>query len=315
MAEIANNISKSAAAWTRAALIVLGVLILAAMLLWLVPIFLVQQSEFTFTTASEEQKALADARTGLVAFLAVLGTLGGLYYTAMTYRFANDKGQETAALTAGTLRLNERGQITDRYAKAIEMLGSSIPEVCIGGTYALGQIMRDNSAHEKDIVDVLSAFVRRKAKRTSDLSLPWRDDEAERDETKPSFPIQAALDVLAEKRSLAAPVDLRDSDLRGARLRNAQLQGATLYRCYLYKAKLSDANFTNAHFRYADLTGADLRGAVLLGADLREADLRDAKITVGGLLPEQLDQAKNSDQVKWVPPGDQHGQVPREVSA
>ena len=121
----------------------------------------------------------------------------------------------------------EKGQITDRYSKAVDMLGNPTPEICIGGIYALGHIMRDSPAYTDAIVDVLSAFVRRKAKRNPDLSPPWPAAEAERDEIKPSFPIQAALTVLAEERPTSIAPDLRDSDLRGARLRNAQLQNAT----------------------------------------------------------------------------------------
>jgi hypothetical protein len=76
--------------------------------------------------------------------------------------------------------------------------------------------MRDSPDYERAIVAALSAFVRRKAKRRDDLSVPWGEDEAERDEIKPSFPIQAALYVLAAPRSSSENTpDLRDSDLRG----------------------------------------------------------------------------------------------------
>src|SRR5437868_2282437 len=103
------------------------------------------------------------------------------------------------------------------------MLGSPSYEVCIGGIYALGHIMRDSPDYERAIVAVLSAFVRRRAKRQDDLSVPWGEDEAERDEVKPSFPIQAALYVLTGPRSRSENTpDLRDSDLRGARMRRAQ---------------------------------------------------------------------------------------------
>lgn len=86
------------------------------------------------------------------------------------------------------------------------------------------QDMRDTpGVYEPAIVEVLSAFIRRSAKREHDLKVPWSKDEAERDEDKPSFRIQAALNVLVRSRPNATRPDLRDCDLRGARLRDAQL--------------------------------------------------------------------------------------------
>ncbi len=43
-----------------------------------------------------------------------------------------------------TVELTEQGQVTDRYAKAIEQLGSGRLDVCIGGIYALERIARDS---------------------------------------------------------------------------------------------------------------------------------------------------------------------------
>jgi hypothetical protein len=278
----------------------LAVLILAAFSLWLVPTWLTQDPQLTVPV--DRQKAMADTRTGVVAFLAVFGAIGGLYYTAnsfflsqKTQKEASIRAQETASHSAETLRLMEKGQITDRYSRAVDMLGNPKPEICIAGIYALGHIMRDSPTYMDAIVDVLSAFVRRRAKRNQDLSPPWPAAEAERDEIKPSFAIQAALTVLAEKRPTSIAPDLRDSDLRGARLRDAQLQNATFRRSYLHKAKLSGANLTDTSFVRADLTEADLTGAMLSNTNLREA-----KLTAGSLGPEQLAGAAHREQIIWV---------------
>lgn len=127
-------------------------------------------------------------------------------YTAGSFRLnrtaqeeTSRRAQETASHSAETLRLMEKGQITDRYSKAVEMLGNPTPEICIRGIYALGHIMRDSPTYTDAIVEVLSAFVRRKAKRNPGFSPPWPAAEAKRDEIKPSFPIQAALTVLPER--------------------------------------------------------------------------------------------------------------------
>jgi hypothetical protein len=287
------------------AVAVLGVVVLGVLAVWLLPSWLTQHPRLV--SPPERDKAVADARTGVIAFLAVLGGLGGLYYTGRAFRVSRDAqadarkyADETSRLSAQTLHLNERGQTTDRYSKAVDMLGSSSHEICIGGIYALGHIMRDSPDYERAVVAVLSAFVRRKAKRKADHSVPWGEDEAERDEVKPSFPIQAALNALAKSRSPkdppgANPPDLRDSDLRGARLRGAQLQGASFRRSYLYKAKLSDANLSGASLVNADLTGATLRTA-----DLSGSNMKGARLTCDALTQEQLNVVRNGDQIIWV---------------
>lgn len=284
---------------------VLGVVALGVLAIWLLPSWLTQHPHLA--TPSARNKAIADTRTGVIAFIAVLGGLGGLYYTSRTFRLSRDAqtdarkyADKTSRLSAETLHLNERGQITDRYSKAVEMLGNPSHEICIGGIYALGHIMRDSPDYERAIVAVLSAFIRRKAKRKADLSVPWEEDEAERDEVKPSFPIQAALNALAESRSPENPPgmnspDLRDTDLRGARLRGAQLQNASFQRSYLHKAKLSGANLSGARLVDADLTEADLRFS-----DLRNSNLKGARLTYNSLTQAQLNVVWNRDQIIWV---------------
>jgi hypothetical protein len=219
---------------------------------------------------------------------------------------ARNYADKTARMSAKTVDLNERGQITDRYAKAVEMLGNPSYEICIGGIYALGHIMRDSPDYERSIVGVLSAFVRLRAKQRADLKVPWKEDEAERDEVKPSFRIQAALYALTESTSPGTnPPNLRDSDLRGARMRGSQLQRASFRRSYLHKAKLNGANLSGAALADADLSEADLRDADLSnsnlrGADLRASNLAGARLTVGALTPEQLAVARNRDKIIWV---------------
>jgi Pentapeptide repeats (8 copies) len=279
---------------------VLGAVILAWLALLLLPSWLTQHPHLS--APAERHKAAADARTGVVAFIAFLGGLGGLYYTSRSFQLtresqlrAQEHANETSRLSADTFRLTERGQITDRYAKAVEMLGNPSNEICVGGVYALGHIMRDSPDYERAIVAVLSAFIRHKAKRRDDGKPPWPADEAERDEVKPSFPIQAALNVFVESRSSATPPDLRDSDLRGARLRTAQLQGASFRRSYLYKAKFWGANLSDASFVDADLTGADLSYTIVANATFRRA-----KLTDGALSRDQLQTVRDGDEIVWI---------------
>jgi hypothetical protein len=192
------------------------------------------------------------------------------------------------------LSILRSGQTTDRYTKAVDQLGTGPGEVCLGGIYALGSIMREHPEYEEPVIAVLSAFVRRKGKVSDDGRIPWKPGEAERDETKPSFAIQAALNVIGQPRSedSRAEPNLRDSDLRGARLHGADLRDASFRRSCLWKAHLENADLSRASLNRADLTEARLVGVKFQGADLE-----GARLTKDSLTPEQLAEAENGDQI------------------
>jgi uncharacterized protein YjbI with pentapeptide repeats len=192
------------------------------------------------------------------------------------------------------LNILRSGQTSDRYTKAVDQLGKGAGEVCLGGIYALGSIMREHPEYEEPVIAVLSSFVRRTGKVSDDGKVPWPANEAERDEIKPSFAIQAALEVIGQPRSKdsRAQPNLRDSDLRGARLHGADLRNASLRRSCLWKAHLANADLRGATLNRADLTEARLADVKLEGANLQ-----DARITKGSLTPEQLAEAKNSGRI------------------
>jgi hypothetical protein len=68
-------------------------------------------------------------------------------------------GCSTRPATTGSLT----GQVTDRFTQALERLSSGELYVRLGGVYALEHVMRDSPDHHHDVVDVLTAFIRRRA--------------------------------------------------------------------------------------------------------------------------------------------------------
>jgi hypothetical protein len=160
-------------------------------------------------------QAASGFRTTVIAGLAGLAALGSLVMAARTYR------------------LTQQGQITDRYTKAIEQLGSDKPEVRLGGIYALERIAKDSAPDGATIAEVLTAFIRGRA--------PWpsaRPDQPGGDTPIDEIPflryrapdVQAALTVLGRQPSMSEsrPLNLSDTDLRRADLSNTDLQGAML---------------------------------------------------------------------------------------
>ncbi len=57
--------------------------------------------------------------------------------------------------TARTYRLSHRGQITDRFTKALEQLNADQLYGRVGGIQALGRLTSDSPIHHDDVIEVL----------------------------------------------------------------------------------------------------------------------------------------------------------------
>jgi hypothetical protein len=153
-------------------------------------------------------------------------------------------------------------QITDRFIKATDQLGSDKIDTRLGGIYALERIAGDSQADQGAVMEVLTAFVREHA--------PVPETGAASATTRVSTDVQAVLTVVGRRKVSNDPstyrLNLEATELTGANLRNADLTSADLRNADLTSADLRNANLTSA-----DLTGAFLSGAILTGADA-EAD-------------------------------------------
>ncbi|MFJ3788629.1 pentapeptide repeat-containing protein [Kitasatospora sp. NPDC090091] len=236
----------------------------------------------------------------------VLFAAAGLVATALTWKTGQDQ-LETA----------RQGQLTDRYIRATEQLGSATRDVRTSAVYALERLADDSSRDRSTITAVLAAFVREHdpAPDVPEASLPQ----------EPDTDVLAALTALGR---LPAPTrtDLHGVRVPGAALRSTDLSGANLLLADLSKANLGLANLSRTtltgaklnsaqlngadlsrtyalgvSLRGADLTGANLTGAFLSGADLTGANLTDAHLEgadltqVVGLTPEQIRAVARTD--------------------
>src|SRR5580658_3202078 len=111
-------------------------------------------------TGSLRETALDDARGQLLTLGAGLFAAGALVFTARNF-----------TLSRRTLALTEQGQVTDRYTKAIEQLGSDKLDVRIGGIYALERVARDSVRDHPTVMEVLTAFIREHSRE------PWPEPD------------------------------------------------------------------------------------------------------------------------------------------
>lgn len=127
-----------------------------------------------------------------------------------------------------TFQLAEQGQVTDRYAKAIEKLGSKTIDVTIGGIYALERIARDSPKDHPTVMEVLAACIREHSR--EQWPKPPEEPGAERPERATRPDIQAALTVIGRRDTSRdiRPIDVSGTNLTRANLTEANLTGADL---------------------------------------------------------------------------------------
>jgi hypothetical protein len=203
--------------------------------------------------------------------------------------------------TSDNLRVSQEGQITDRFSRAVDQLGSGDLTVRLGGIYALERIARDSPRDYGPVMEVLTAFVRQESLLpTSSAATPAT--------SAPPIPlgVKAVLKVIGRRTPVQitaeleeggcleltginavgvdlAGYDLRNtcwdrSDLRGATMLRANLSGATFVDSSLTQANLDSVTASGANFYQADLSGANLSRADLRNANLLTADLSNATL-------------------------------------
>jgi hypothetical protein len=266
--------------------------------------------------ASERLEAKNNIRTTLVQAVGGLLLLGGAFFTWQQ------------------LQIAQEGQITERFTRAINQIGSKNLHVRLGGIYALERIARTSEADRGAIAEVLTAYIRERC--------PWPPREGsgcggikqpESTLGSRALDVQAALKVLGgghfvepHLTSAHYSIDLQNVDLRGADLDHAQLQHSNLRDAHLEDpsgraiadrrlnsseplmfegprvvtgtganfCNLSDATLTNANLSGALLSHANLSNAILQWANLSGTFLVDANLSNAALDGARLSNAQLS---------------------
>jgi pentapeptide repeat protein len=296
--------------WGSLALIAAGVILT----LWEVPkrqIRHLRQSDISRLEPKDriqfEKDVVAAENSARVTMAQILGGFGLLVGLYLTYR---------------NVKVSEEGKLTDRFSKAVELLGGEELNVRLGGIYALERIARDSQKDHWTVMEVLTAFVREQSTREYGRNIegsigssiiPVDSDFRLRED------IQAVLTVIgrrkwADRERLYQEINLMGSFLAGTVLLEANLRGANLFKTNLKRSILYKANLSNAvlaasilvrvDFSYANLSEAQLLDADLTGADLRTSigltwdQISEAKIDKTTMLPPELEERRKTEQAK-----------------
>lgn len=173
--------------------------------------------------------------------------------------------------TARNFGLSREGQVTDRYTKAIEQIGSEKLDVRIGGIYALERIALDSARDHPTVMEVLTAFIREHSREAWEP--PDYNGPAENRPPRPD--IQAATTVIARRDHTR---DRRLLNLEGANLNYVNLSRVNFVKANLIDATLYQAKLWRADFSGADLSRTNLRSATFAIASLRAACLSSANL-------------------------------------
>ncbi|MFJ1542674.1 pentapeptide repeat-containing protein [Micromonospora chalcea] len=202
----------------------------------------------TLAAASPEAKltAVHNARVLALSAGGAIVVVLGLLYTARTYKLAH------------------RGQMTERFTKALERLGSSEMYLRVGGVRALEHVMRDSPDHHADTVEVLVSFIRDRAR----LHPETEKSTSANSSAEPDPDVQAALSALGQRprRSEREPLDFSELDLRRANFRGGDFRHASFF-----SSNLDGAYFIDTRVAYASFMHANLGHSWFSDADIRRA--------------------------------------------
>ena len=129
--------------------VVAGVLVVATVVLWRRP---------------QTAEPSGEGRwTRLVSLVTAFTALAALVFTALSLRATRDQ-----------IGVTEQGQITDRYTKAIDQLGTPGADhlwVRVGGIFALERVALDSPRDQRAMVEVLSAFIHTTSRRSTSTTV------------------------------------------------------------------------------------------------------------------------------------------------
>jgi hypothetical protein len=225
--------------------------------------------EVLLKAENDFRKSIIETIQTITGIFTASGLVFTIYYAARNVSLA----ERTAA---ENLRATLDGKLTDRFAKAIELLSSDSVPVRVGAIYALERIARDSVDDHWPIMEISCAFLREK----------FPADQHDTRSARPEDARAVATLLRRRERGRESPndkLDLSSTNVSGlnfecAVMRNANFDGSYLIGTIFEKADLSGATFANAKCKQAIFRASKLVKAFLNGADFTRASMENADI-------------------------------------
>jgi len=195
-------------------------------------------------------------------------------------------------LKTQTVRYQKEGHMTDRIAKAVEMLGAEKTvkkdgieetqpnlEVRIGAILSLERIALDSTTHDNgrdhvSVMEILCAYIRENATIPLVRKTP---------PPKPRVDIALVVSVLGRRTegqiSLEVAqkhrLDLSDTNLDGLSFRSGNFAGANLTDCSIRFSDFYNVNLSGTRFNRSDISGSAFRDAIISGTNFSECKTKE----------------------------------------
>jgi uncharacterized protein YjbI with pentapeptide repeats len=218
----------------------------------------------------------------LILIVAAIFGLGFLWWRSRSLSKSANASEKQVELT-------EIGQINERYIKAVDQLGSDQLTIRLGGIYGLETVANLSPDFRRQVFDVLTAFVREKAKSPEP---PYEDDWL------PLLDVQAVISVVG-RRDLDNEEDLKlnlsgsylptyriEGEFSGTNFKSSNLRKANFERtecakcnfgdCRLEGAVFNNSNCSNSNFSDSDLTHAAFINAYCVDTHFLRVDIEKA---------------------------------------
>jgi uncharacterized protein YjbI with pentapeptide repeats len=255
-----------------------GLILAVSLGIWQIPIIEVNNLSNEEISQERERTELENAkRDNLLKAIQGAGALAFIVAAWFSYQ---------------TLRRTEEKQSSERFCKAVEMLGNRENlDVRLGGIYALEQLAKDSPQnYHWLIIEVLSSFLQvynSFAKNQVNENLSKRSSEKMPRDSRTAL---ASIKRLREK-NIAFERPFTQIDLTATNWKEYNLNFHNLERFLLENANLNKISAFQANFHCSVLKGAQIRQAFLSEADLSNADLDEADLEEANLYRANLQEA------------------------
>jgi uncharacterized protein YjbI with pentapeptide repeats len=256
---------------------VVGAFLLIGLATWLVP----TRQVAAWRRKGVEEKELA--KLGNEARATVVQALGG-FALVLTLALTAYQVNETRRSSEENLRIAEEGQVTERFARAVEQLGARNPDgtaaidIRIGALFSLRRIGNDSDRDTQAALLVVASYVANnhqvgelREAGLSPCSLEWRERrQAPRADV--GVALKQVLPVLSRQYLAREGPNVLAYVLEGVDFAGTDLSAVDFYGAGLERVSFRGANLNSARFERAFLGRVDFQSACLANADFREVN-------------------------------------------
>ena len=208
----------------------------------------------------------------------------------------------SAKAAVNQVGLARKGNLTDRFSKAMELLGHQESTIRFGGIIALGQIAaEDRPTYHWSVIEVLTGHLRSRA------PTPKKDDNGHaKKDAQGGYELEkgGSIDWIEEYQVVKAAVGILKELLQKEHINHVKgeinlaftnLKGTNLEGAIIQKALLNGVDFAGSGLQGVNLSKAIMCGANLFKTDLRESNLDGAELRATNLNESKVEGANFTD--------------------